>query len=150
MQEYQPQDISEASPCLKCKRWKDCIGRPHYEYSDIRFCPYQIMWILENADVLLSGVWPIDTATESVSQKSISHEAKFVKSEIVIGEVEKRMTTTGDVGVCLKDAARKQIIIKELSDPERNVLMYLKGKRRKLVTYSRWKADKNYYTYTVK
>ena len=125
--------------CRDCKRWQSCRGKGHYKYSDIRFCPHQIMWILEQADVLLDGAWPVDVALESFGQRGIAHEATFEKPEIVLGEVEKRMESTGPVGECLRHAAESQKGIWELAGPEYNVLMYLKGKKRKLQSYAQWR-----------
>ncbi len=136
--------------CRDCKRWKDCIGFAWYSYSEIRFCPYQIMWILEMAKVLLSGVWPVVEAVESGNRSGVAHEATFVKPEIILAEVEKRMESTGDVGKCLRKAAEQGQSIQDLADPEYNVLMYLKGKRRKLVPYSAWKSSKDYYKSATK
>uniref|UniRef100_A0A6M3LQN9 Uncharacterized protein n=1 Tax=viral metagenome TaxID=1070528 RepID=A0A6M3LQN9_9ZZZZ len=125
--------------CRDCKRWQECAGKAHFTYSDIRWCPYQVMWILEFAETLLSGVWPIDEAIESGNSKRIAHEATFVKPEIAIGEVEKRLKSTGEVGKCLRKAAEQGQAIQTLAEPEYNVLMYLKGKKRKIQSYSQWK-----------
>ena len=97
------------------------------------------------AEVLLSGVWPINENVESMNRKGVAHEATFVKPEIILAEVEKRMESTGKTGMRLREAAEQGKSIWELSDDEYNVLMYLKGIRRKLTPFSQWKASKNYY-----
>ncbi len=128
--------------CLKCQRWKECgIGKVFYEYVDIRYCPYQVMWILENAATLLEGNWPDDITGNSDAQTTRPHEASFVKPAIIIAEVERRMKTTGAMGVSLRERAEQGYTIDQLSSPEYNVLMYLKGNQRKLQTYSQWKRS---------
>ena len=127
--------------CQKCKRWKECIGKAYYDYSEIKYCPYQILWILEHAVTLLSGEWPDNCSGNPEAQTSRTHEASFVKPEITIGDVERRMKTTGWVGVSLRERAEQGFTIDQLSSPEYNVLMYLKGKKEKLQTYSQWRRN---------
>jgi len=131
--------------CLKCKRWQDCIGKSYFEYADIRYCPYQVLWILENAESFLSSIWPGDESGDTDNIRvGYGHEAYFVKCMIVIGEVEYRMRTTGKDGEILLDEVGQGYTIDQLSYPAHRALMYLKGNKTKTQTYSQWKRGLNF------
>jgi len=141
--------------CLDCQRWQDCIGKAWYEYADIRWCPYQVVWIWRNRVTLLKGRWVDNPDSSSYTdggiQTSYSHEASFVKPELIIGEVEKRMESlTRDARDAFMDAVDKEYEIGDYSPPAYRVLMYLKGHRRKKVSYSEVQAAKNYHISMIK
>lgn len=47
--------------CHQCKDWDDCPGKqPWYPPAIIRFCPNQVMWLLDHLAVLRDGRWPTD------------------------------------------------------------------------------------------
>ena len=147
-----------AKECQKCKRWRDCIGKPWYTYPEIRFCPYQVIWIIESWGILLKGDWPDNPDGSSYIDPAIkggfSNEAYFVKAVGVIAEVNERLKTTSEAGEALVDEIKdgKVTVIMEdgrikfdgLSRPAYRALMYVKGERRKLKTYPEWKAAQKY------
>ena len=140
--------------CRDCKRWRDCIGKPWYSFSDIRWCPFQVMFIIEHRGELLDGEWPDSpdnsSYTDAGIQTSPGHEAYYVKPELVIGEVEKRLETTREAGEALIGEVDSGLSIDGLSPPAYRALMYLKGKTRKRVSYPLWKTQGNYYKYIAK
>ena len=149
--------------CLDCNRWQDCEGHTYevktdagtqyvswYSYAEIRFCPHQIIWIVRNRETLLGGRWVADPVSSSYTDGNIQtgyqSEAGFVKPEIIIGEVEKRMKSlTRDARDAFMDAVDKEYEIENYSPTAKRVLMYLKGHKRKIVTFARWKSLKNSY-----
>lgn len=128
--------------CLTCKQWKDCIGKIWFTYSDIRWCPHQVIWIWQNRVELLDGHWPINSmeVPDHEWEPSISSEATYEKPEIVLAELEKRMETLPrDVKGAFKDAVNKEYLIENFSPPAYLGLMYLKGYNRKLQSFSQWR-----------
>jgi len=104
------------------------------------------MWAFENSEILLSGEWPPDPDSFSYvdpnTQTSPGHEGYFVKPELIIGEIERRMKTTREIGISLRERAEKGYTIDQLSSPEYNVLLYLSGDKAKRQTYSQWKRGR--------
>lgn len=153
------------SPCFECKDYKKCpyLGvKDWYTYGEVRFCPYQIIFIIGNSETLLKGEWPENPANSSSIDPAIKTgfkgEAYFTKPEEIVGEVEYRLKTTADAGECLVDQINKgqvtvlvedgKIRIKGLSGPADRALMYIKGWRRKRINFFRWLRD-IYYKKTV-
>ena len=87
--------------CQKCKRWKHCPGKEWYHYGEIRWCPRQVIWILQNADTLDAGMWVVDKNLTDESDQRAMNEAYYVKSKIAIAEVRDRLKTTGVQGELL-------------------------------------------------
>ncbi|MCJ7634857.1 hypothetical protein MUP77_21020, partial [Candidatus Bathyarchaeota archaeon] len=79
--------------CRNCRNWRTCIGREDYLFAWLRFCPYQVLWILANSETLHSGKWPPQYSIEEPRKKQINNEGYFVKPAIIIAEVEKRLET---------------------------------------------------------
>ena len=145
-----------AKECQKCKTYKDCIGKQWYNYSEIRFCPYQVIWIIESCGVLFEGNWPDNPDGSSYVDPAIrmgfGDDAYYIKPEGILAEVEARLETTGDAGEALVDEiedGRVTVIVKDgiikidgLSRPARRALMYAKGRRRKRESFPEWRADK--------
>lgn len=135
--------------CLDCQRWQECIGKAYFVFAEIRFCPFQIVWIVRHRETLLDGRWVDDPVSSSYTdggiQSGYKSEASFVKPELIIGEVEKRMKSlTRDARDAFIDAVDKEYLIRNYSPPAYNVLMYLKGHRRKDDTYSHWANNREF------
>lgn len=144
--------------CLNCKRWKECPGgKAHYEYKDIRWCVFQISWLFIHSAKLIDGEWPDDPDkvetgyTGGNVKKPIGHEARFVKSALVIGELEARFKTVGKAGQkFLHIAVSGQLVLSDTEFELYEVLMYVKGFKRKLTPFSVWKAVRKYDNYKKK
>lgn len=143
--------------CRECKSYKDCEGHIYivdtdagrqyvnwYHYGEIRWCPYQVMFILESSETLLLGDWPErpegSSYTDPMIKTGFPDEAYFTKPEEAIGEVEYRLArVTRDAREALIDAANRGIVdLKELSRPAHRALLYVKGKNRKKKNYTWW------------
>lgn len=143
-----------AKDCQDCKSWKDCLGKPFYTYQDIRYCPFQVLWVIEHSETLRIGNWPDNPDSSSYVDPKIKtgygSEAYFVKAVIILGEVEYRLARTGIEGKLLVAEVRAGVSLEELQPESRTSLMFIKGKRRKDTPYSQWKASRNYYKKVVK
>ena len=133
------------SDCKSCKNWHDCKIIPEWwDYSQIRWCPYQILWLCQFAETLRAGSWPEDTFDDNEGTRQFKTEASFVKPEIIIGELDARLETTGVSGKLLVAQAQQGFTIDDLDREAYEVLMFLKGWRRKRKSFSRWKAERRY------
>lgn len=134
-----------AKECQKCKDYRDCIGKYWYDYSEIRFCPYQFIWIIENSETFGIGDWPLspDGSTYIDPKIKIGYksEAYYVKPEVILGEVNARLARTGTDGKLLRAEVMAGL---DLSQESKDALMYIKGWRRKRMSYQRWLRDRRY------
>lgn len=138
------------SPCLKCKDYNKCPygeGKEWYTYGEIRWCPFQVIWIIENAEILHDGKWPPPLGNSSYIDSGILSALKGepfkVKAFAVVDEFDIRFRTTREAGEALVGEVVNAgiTIIKKLSRPARRALMYIKGERRKTQTYSQWRRN---------
>ena len=131
--------------CRKCKDYRDCAGKPWYHYGEIRFCPYQVIFIIYNEGVLRSGGWPDNPDGSSYIdpkvQTGFKSEAYFVKPVGILGEVEYRRKRTGTDGKLLRAEVLAGL---DLSQESKDALMYIKGWRRKRMSYPRWLRERRY------
>lgn len=144
--------------CLECKDYRDCEGHNYiikteageeyvswYNYEEIRFCPYQIYFIIENEALLGTGRWPDSPESSSSIEPSIKtgyrSEAYYTKPEIILGEFNKRLSRTGTHGKLLRAEISAGL---ELSQESKDALMYVKGWRRKRMSFSAWKKQGRY------
>jgi len=126
--------------CLKCKRWKGCPGKEWYHYGEIRWCPQQVIWILQHAETLRAGYW-VPMYEYGGGTKQLKVEAYFVKAGIAIAELEARLARTPNQGELLTTQVEDGRTLSNLSDGARAILMYVKGRKRKTITFSRWKRE---------
>jgi len=136
--------VSGSGDCQHCKDYRECTAPPNwFHYGEIRWCPFQCIWILRNADTLRAGRWPPQEGqAESPKGKSqFKTEASFVKPELVIGEVEARLSRTPDKGELLITQIEDGRTFDNLSDGAWAILMYIKGNRRKQISFRRWQRE---------
>lgn len=132
--------------CRRCKRWKGCEGKTWYDYGDIRFCPQQVIWILQHSETLRSGMWVHQEQQERAAGRNgaTKTEAHFVKPELIVAEVEDRLQLTGTQGYALVAEVAKGRGIYTISEVAWEVLMYVKGWRRKALAFGAWKRQRKY------
>lgn len=132
--------------CRKCKDYRDCT-RNHawYHYGQIRWCIYQIIWIILNSELLGDGRWPANPdGPSSVDPKvrtGYKSEAYFVKPVLILAEVNYRLKRCGTDGKLLRAEVLAGL---ELSPESKDALMYCKGSWRKRMSYRRWLRDRRY------
>lgn len=133
--------------CRHCKDYRECKQDcSWFHYGQIRFCPLQVLWIIEHREELASGIWPKDPygADNNTSSRSIKTEASFVKPEITIGEVTERLKRCGTQAELLITQVEDGRTLNNLSPRAREVLMYAKGFRRKRMSFNAWKKQRKY------
>ena len=130
--------------CHTCKRWKHCPGKDWFHYGEIRWCPYQIIWILQNAATLDEGTWVVDKNLTDESDRRALNEAYYVKAKITIAEVRVRLAQHPDRGEILVTQIEDGRNIVTLSDGAYEILMYVKGKNRKVEDFNAWKRKRKF------
>ena len=133
--------------CQKCKDWHGCVGKEWFGYHEIRWCPFQVIWILRNTEAFAIN-WPIepDRATNPESgKKQAKQEASFVKPKLIIAELYQRLEKCGVAGKLLAAQARANENMGMLEPEAWEALMYVKGWKRKKMSFSTWKKAKKYY-----
>lgn len=133
--------------CRDCRSYKDCVGKPWYHYGEIRWCPYQVVWIIESLEVLATGGWPPNPEGTGYIDPKIktgyASEAYYVKPVGILAEVEYRLRRVGIHGKLLKAEVLAGL---DLSDESRSALMYVKGWRRKRMGFRTWAKERRYRT----
>ena len=140
--------------CQECNDWKPCIPPEHFTYPEIRWCPYQCIWLLRFSEILQAGYWPLEYDDNTGDDPSM-HGSPFEKAVIVIAEICQRLTKCGKDGKILKYAVlsnnRNGMMLQQIMDtlePEAyEALMYVKGINRKTMTYSQWERNRKYKGY---
>ncbi|MBA7586841.1 hypothetical protein ES708_28847 [subsurface metagenome] len=131
--------------CRKCKDYRGCLGKPWFHYGEIRFCPHQVIFIIASEAVLSNGSWPANpdgpTSVDPKVRTGYKSEAYFVKPVGIFAEVEYRRGRTGTDGKLLRAEVLAGL---ELSQESKDALMYIKGWRRKRMSYRRWLRDRRY------
>ena len=135
--------------CRECKRWKDCPtpDLEWYSYGDIRWCPYQVFFLLRYEEYLSVGIWPTPESTCEAPKKTISHDAHYVNSMIVMAELHSRLEKTGLKGALLREQCKLREKVLYLSDPAKDALYYCTGWRRKATDFTTWLAIRRYKKY---
>lgn len=147
-----------AKECRKCKSWKDCEGHVYivktdvgkqyvswYHYGEIRWCPLQVKWIIENAEKLRAGKWPTNPEGSSYIDPGIktgyASEGYYVKPVGILAEVNARLAQAGIYGKLLRAEVLADL---ELSQESKLALLYCKGWRRKHSSFSLWLKQRKY------
>ena len=132
--------------CRDCKDYKDCRGKEWYHYGEIRFCPYQVMFIIVNSELLVIGEWPKrpQGAYTDFLPLDISTEAYYTRPTSILAEVEIRLGRINRYcKLALIDEVNNGLTFDTLSRPAIDALMYAKGWRRKRSSFSHWLSSKN-------
>lgn len=133
--------------CRNCRDYRGCPGKEWFNFSEIRWCVWQVVWIITHKEILRSGRWPQDPYGSDAANPrhgNIATEASFVKPEIVIAELEERLRRVGpqaELLICQIEDGRS---FSNLSSGAREVLMYAKGFRRKTMTFGEWRKQSRY------
>jgi hypothetical protein len=107
-----------------------------FNYSEIRWCPYQCIWIISKAETLRTGEWEI--LDDNIGARNTPHEGRFVNAINVLAELEIRLAATGKDGEKLQEQVLEGRTFSNISPRARSALMFVKGWRRKRISYSRW------------
>lgn len=131
--------------CRKCRDYRDCPGKPWFSYQEIKFCPFQILWLIEN---LGPESWPPNPGESNYIDPGIktgyASEGYFAKAAGVRGEINYRLKKCGKDGKILRLEAEKGTCFDNLEPEAKDALMYCKGWRRKRMGYQRWLRHRRY------
>lgn len=127
--------------CQKCRQWKGCPGKDWYDYRDIRWCPLQNIWILQNAASLDAGIYPEQYKGHS---RQLRAEGYFVRAKIIIGELRQRLDRTPNKGELLITQVEDGRTLGSLSPGAYEILMYVKGRDQKLQDFYAWQRQRRY------
>lgn len=141
--------MTEPGDCRRCKSWKDCPApeRDWYSYGEVRWCVYQVFWLLKWAEYLRIGIWPTPENTCEAPKRTLSKEAQYVNAAVVIAELDYRLGKTGIKGRLLEEECKNRGKIDDLSDDAMDALLYCSGWRRRDTPFSVWLAKKRYRKY---
>jgi len=140
------------SDCKTCKgRYKECAGQEFYTVEDIRYCPYQVLWLIEEFFYLDGGgihrtnlEWPDTLMSELPSvQRFAKTSAYFTKAVEIIAELAVRLKRLGKSGDLLL-AELQAGMEGNLTDEADAAFHYITGNRRKLKPYYLWKAQRKW------
>ncbi len=142
--------------CHKClpKDRGECPGTVWYEPGQIRYCFEQILWMVmtfavKNGDgdwKIDSDFWPPDI-NNSDAVSSGRHSCPFEMVKCVLGELSLRLDRTGLAGKLLlsEQADRLETIDHKMLPYEaKDALIYCSNDWRKKMSFSTWKANRNY------
>ena len=134
-----------------CRSWRDCHGHPYYESYEVRFCRFQMLWLLANLVTLKEGRYPPGSASGYVdmhleSNKPLVGRASFETPVGLAAEVESRLDRCGLDGVILKaivmwgetpDALARGLNMDygDVLRRQERALRYVSGWRRRRITY---------------
>lgn len=132
--------------CRDCRDYRGCFGKPWFNYSEIRFCLWQVLWIIQSADTLRAGHWPPDPdkADDNSGQRTVKADASFTKPVLILAEVETRLRRTGIYGKLLIAQVEAGKEFTTLDYEARLALLYVKGWRRKAMSFRTWKIQREY------
>lgn len=135
--------------CKKCKDYRNC-GKfaEFYNYAEIRFCPYQILWVIAHKETFATE-WPKDEenpADNNSGQRRVKSEASYVKATLILAEIKKRLQKTDTKGELLISQVEDGRTFNTLSPRAMEELMYVKGVKRKgkSMGFKRWLRDVYY------
>lgn len=137
-------------PCRSCKTYRDCVlvhpivqeRDVWYHFGELRFCPFQVIWILSHKDTLQSGDWPPEHR-EVAGSRQFSSEARFARPVLIIAEVMQRLESCGLQGELLLSQVEAGRTYHTLSQGAKAALKYCSGFKRKQRPFSKWRWDEN-------
>lgn len=139
--------------CQECRKdhkpWRECPGGLEwYEPSDIRFCPNQMVWLMEQLHILEYGQWPSDPSGDAGRHTTSFHGAYFEGPLGYHAEVSWRLGQCGKKDStlayqhwveCTDELTLSDLTglnIYKLRQRLRRVLAYISGYNRKNRTYN--------------
>lgn len=133
--------------CRDCKRWQDCPDPDSdwYSYGQIRWCIYQVFWMLKYSEYLRIGIWPTPESTCETPKRTLSKDAQYVNACVIIAELDYRLEKTGLKGRLLEEECQNREKMLYLSDSAKDALYYVSGWRRKARNFSQWLKDRRYH-----
>ena len=124
--------------CRDCKSWKGCIGKDFFLYSEIRYCLYQMIWLIENLETLGTGEWP-DEPDDNRSVLQLKAEASFTKAIEMAAETKILLDSLPRYARDhLLDVIKANVYIENMSYTPRTALYYISGLRKDM-DFNKWR-----------
>ena len=89
-------------------------------------------------------VYKISSFIDPMIRSSLSAEGRHVKASGIWADLQNRLKTTREAGICLLKAAEMGEEMENLADTEKKALEYISGYKQKKQTYAQWKASKEW------
>ena len=131
--------------------YEDCNGFEWYSFNDLKWCPYQIIWLVENYIEMSEGMWPDPPEHLEMDnvQKSKTNRASFVNATLAAGYLAFRFKRCGKEGKALWQEIESYIKNAEKEgkkfEPSNNTKMawyYITGNNGKGYSFRQWKYDR--------
>lgn len=105
-----------------------------------------MIWLVNWLPVLKEGIWPPEhRETGYIGLPGTKgHRAPFEDPAGFAGEVNIRLSTTGEAGEALVDEVQSGLELEQLSRPARRALNYISGWRRRRLSYRAWVRQVDY------
>ncbi len=142
-------------PCSPKCNWNLCMGYPHFWPSEIFYCRFQIVWLVDTFVTYSCGKlevnipkWPPEDKEGSGYidltnvQLSPSSSAPYERMRGITGDLLSRLSKTGKDGQILVLEAHNNVL--EFSQDAKNALNYCSGWRQKKLSYQRWLITRRY------
>ncbi len=151
-------EIRPGRLCPSCSPFirRTCTGYDWFPINEIRYCSYQMMFLIEHRLLLQEGKYPPDPYVSGYVGGGFSgrkSHAPFERALQEVGELDARCLTM-EVGarLCASNLSRKLLIaeieggrtIRELSAEARLFLRYISGWERRLMSFSAWSKQTRY------
>ena len=135
--------------CRKCSSIRGCAGKEWFHYGEVRWCVFQVLWILEHSEELGSGdSWPPAPDGSSYIDPKIRtgypSEANYAKPVAILAEVKRRLKKTGIHGKLLRSEVKAGETMETMEPEARDALWYTAGWEKKDLSFSAWKKQRNY------
>ena len=137
--------------CEKCSDWKSCPGYESYQPADIKFCPHQVKWLLENYEEIEKGNWPSDGLVSYGDRRgsgSSPHTIPVENAVTVWQRVQSIQPFSEDAELTINVLTMKWDIVslsrlmkvspQRLQDRIDRVLRYCSGRNTKRKNYKEW------------
>lgn len=138
--------------CRDCKDWRFCEVRDYFALSDIKPCPFQVVWLLATFtrkredgeyEFWIDKWMPDPSHTELAS--SSTFKSPFESIACLSAEINWRLNRTGKDGKeLMMDVLNGTLNIEYLCEDARNALEYISGNKRRRVSYAEWKKVRKY------
>jgi len=130
--------------CRSCRTWKGCThDRSWFGYQEIRWCAYQVEWLISNSDMLRKGQWPAEETGSGPGSRQFKSEGSFVKASVVVAELDARLKSTGVCGKLLVALVESGGTLGTLDRDARDALYYISGWRRKVTSFRAWRNQRD-------
>jgi len=132
---------------MKCRGdYKNCTKNCEwFSFGDIRWCPFQVIFVIEHLEMMQEGNWPPDPSGRvdlPIGKQRLKAEGNFTRPCQVVGEVEVRLNRlTRAYRRALLQDINNQVLIPNFSYEAECALYYITGWIRKDRPFRKWRYE---------